>query len=344
MCVREGSSSGCGWCFAVLSGRFWEVAAKKQCPNSHHHIYPTTNAPPQVYFGLPTPAQRLAILRVHTRRWAAPPPEDLLQQVAARAEGFAGADLQALCTAAVMAAVRRSSPLLLEQVEKEAAAAPRAAGAVALQHSQRQLQQQEQQAARRHAMLDGITVQPCDWREALAGAPPPCSRRHGMAALEAEAAAPLQQYALPLLEQPLGQLLAALDAADLPLPPPAAEAAKMAAAAASADISRAKPGAEDNDRQQQETLEAVLLKHAALLPPSGQPTAAPGGSAGGAAQGCGQQAATTTADEEEQLLRIGRSYPPCRLLLWGEGEQGQEAAAGALLKLLDGELGLFGSG
>lgn len=41
-------------------------------------------------------------------------------------------------------------------------------------------------------------------------------------------------------------------------------------------------------------------------------------------------------NEEQQLQRLGRSYLPCRLLLWGEGEQGQEAAAGALLKLLDG--------
>ena len=35
----------------------------------------------QVYFGLPTPAQRLAILRVHTQRWGRPPPPELLQQV-----------------------------------------------------------------------------------------------------------------------------------------------------------------------------------------------------------------------------------------------------------------------
>lgn len=35
----------------------------------------------QVYFGLPGPEQRLAILRVHTRKWPVQPPPELLQQV-----------------------------------------------------------------------------------------------------------------------------------------------------------------------------------------------------------------------------------------------------------------------
>ena len=38
----------------------------------------------QVYFGLPTPVQRLAILCVHTQRWGRPPPPKLLQQVRGR--------------------------------------------------------------------------------------------------------------------------------------------------------------------------------------------------------------------------------------------------------------------
>lgn len=40
----------------------------------------------------------------------------MLQAVAAATEGFAGADLQALCAGAVMAAVRRTAPQLLEPV------------------------------------------------------------------------------------------------------------------------------------------------------------------------------------------------------------------------------------
>lgn len=307
-----------------------------------------------MYFGLPTPEQRLAILRVHTGRWARPPPEPLLRQVAARAEGFAGADLQALCTAAVMAAVRRCSPLLLEQAEREAGAVAATVGQAppplmppqARQAQQQQPQQQDEQerAALRQEVLDAIEVQPCDWREALAAAPPPCSRRHGMAALAAEAATPLQQHALPLLARPLAQLLTALHAADLPVPPPAAEAASAATAAAAARAGGGEREAERHDGQLQAALEPLLLRHGALLPPPSQP-AANGSDGGGWGAGPAVEAgkpsaaaAAAAADEEDEPRRLGRSYPPCRLLLWGEGEQGQEAAAGALLKLLDGEL------
>jgi len=44
------------------------------------------------------------------------PSDALLHRVAASTEGFAGADLQALCTAAVMAAVARAAPSLVDQL------------------------------------------------------------------------------------------------------------------------------------------------------------------------------------------------------------------------------------
>ncbi len=44
------------------------------------------------------------------------PSGTLLHRVAASTEGFAGADLQALCTAAVMAAISRAAPTLVEQL------------------------------------------------------------------------------------------------------------------------------------------------------------------------------------------------------------------------------------
>ena len=53
---------------------------------------------------------------VRCGRWQAAPSEALLQGIAARTEGFAGADLQALCTAAVMAAVSRAAPTLVDQL------------------------------------------------------------------------------------------------------------------------------------------------------------------------------------------------------------------------------------
>ncbi|KAL3131264.1 hypothetical protein ABBQ38_000561 [Trebouxia sp. C0009 RCD-2024] len=49
-------------------------------------------------------------------RWQTAPTDALLQRIAASTEGFAGADLQALCTAAVMAAVTRSAPHLVDQL------------------------------------------------------------------------------------------------------------------------------------------------------------------------------------------------------------------------------------
>lgn len=49
-------------------------------------------------------------------RWQAAPADALLQHIAASTEGFAGADLQALCTAAVMAAVSRRCPHLVDQL------------------------------------------------------------------------------------------------------------------------------------------------------------------------------------------------------------------------------------
>ena len=58
------------------------------------------------------------------RRWKDPPPDELLHSVAASTAGFAGADLAALCAAAVHAAVRRAAPALLEQLDRRIAAAP----------------------------------------------------------------------------------------------------------------------------------------------------------------------------------------------------------------------------
>ncbi len=58
------------------------------------------------------------------RRWKDPPPAELLHSVAASTAGFAGADLAALCSAAVHAAVRRTAPALLEQLDRRVAALP----------------------------------------------------------------------------------------------------------------------------------------------------------------------------------------------------------------------------
>ena len=122
---------------------------------------------------------------------------------------------------------------------------------------------------------------------------------------------------------------------------------KLAAAGGSAPllgyagIAASVAAAAQGSEQQQaaiEALEAVLLQHGALLAPAGGPASAAAASVPAHAIPQDQDSGEG-GNEEQQLERLGRTYPPCRLLLWGEGEQGQEAAAGAVLKLLEGGYG-----
>eukprot|EP00850_Spirogloea_muscicola_P023126 SM000331S12522 [mRNA] locus=s331:72955:81881:- [translate_table: standard] len=73
----------------------------------------------EIYFPLPSSKDRAAILGVHTRSWHPRPSKVLLAGVGQLTPGFAGADLQALCVQAAMAALRRSCSLshLLLQAE-----------------------------------------------------------------------------------------------------------------------------------------------------------------------------------------------------------------------------------
>lgn len=63
----------------------------------------------ELRFDLPDRAGRLQILQIHARRWPAAqrPPGTVLEDVAGRTAGFAGADLQLLCTEAALSALRR---------------------------------------------------------------------------------------------------------------------------------------------------------------------------------------------------------------------------------------------
>ncbi|KAJ6417405.1 hypothetical protein OIU84_003176 [Salix udensis] len=65
----------------------------------------------EIYFPLPSAGDRAAILSLHTRRWPKPVTGSLLKWIARRTVGFAGADLQALCTQAAIIALKRNFPL-----------------------------------------------------------------------------------------------------------------------------------------------------------------------------------------------------------------------------------------
>ena len=67
----------------------------------------------ELHFSLPGPAARREILRLHTREWRPTPAERTIAAVGARTEGAAGADLRALCSAALLSALRRRVPRLL---------------------------------------------------------------------------------------------------------------------------------------------------------------------------------------------------------------------------------------
>lgn len=65
----------------------------------------------EIYFPLPSTADRAAILHLHTKTWVPAPSQEILSIVAKATPGFAGADLQALCVEAAMTALRRVVPL-----------------------------------------------------------------------------------------------------------------------------------------------------------------------------------------------------------------------------------------
>ena len=138
----------------------------------------------EIYFPLPSVKDRSAILSLETKNWPKPLSGSLLSWVAKQTAGFAGADLQALCTQAVMIALKRNFPLpeVLLSAEKGC-------------------------ANRRKPPLPLFSVLETDWLSALASASPPCSKREaGMAANEV-ITAPLPTHLIPCLLLPLCYLL-----------------------------------------------------------------------------------------------------------------------------------------
>ncbi|XAR68307.1 hypothetical protein NMG60_11003390 [Bertholletia excelsa] len=141
----------------------------------------------EIYFPLPTVEDRAAILSLHTQRWPKPITGPVLDWIARKAVGFAGADLQALCTQAAIIALRRNCPFqeVLSAAEKKAPGDKR-------------------------PPLPTVTVEERDWLEALLRAPPPCSQREAGMAANDVVSTPLRSHLSPCLLQPLSQLLVAL--------------------------------------------------------------------------------------------------------------------------------------
>ncbi|KAL5564308.1 hypothetical protein UlMin_027472 [Ulmus minor] len=141
----------------------------------------------EIYFPLPSVKDRAAILSLHTERWPKPVSGSLLQWIARKTTGFAGADLQALCTQAAITGLKRNFPL---QEILSAAAAKASSG--------------------KHLPLPKFTVEEKDWLEALSLSPPPCSRREAGIAANEIVSSPLPIHLSPCLLQPLSNLLVSL--------------------------------------------------------------------------------------------------------------------------------------
>ena len=256
----------------------------------------------ELLFPLPPPRARAAILKLATRQWEEEgrPGRLLLAALAGATHGYAGADLRALCTDAVLRAVRRASPLLLKGDACEGAG-----GAST-------------------AQLARIRVRPSDWLGALATAPLPSSLR--LSAGDSTSGAPraLPHALAPLLAAPLARLMLALR----PLGAHGAHALPSVARRCGAALR----GAETE--KWSAALEAALVEAGALAPPAHDSVALLA-EAERLAESF-EQDAGLEAEEEEAAEGAGRPGHSLSLLICGCGEIGQTALASAALHALAG--------
>ncbi|KAI9002558.1 hypothetical protein DFJ74DRAFT_446097 [Hyaloraphidium curvatum] len=72
----------------------------------------------EFYFPLPSAPARRKIIDAATRSWNPPLPEDVRERLALATQGYAGADVRALCTEAALGALRGRWPQIYESGEK----------------------------------------------------------------------------------------------------------------------------------------------------------------------------------------------------------------------------------
>ncbi|KAL2488705.1 P-loop containing nucleoside triphosphate hydrolase superfamily protein [Forsythia ovata] len=143
--------------------------------------------------------------QTHSSKWPKHITGSLLKWVTRRTVGFAGADLQDLCTQAAIIALRRS--FSLQKVLH-------GAGGKASQ--------------RVSPHIPTFSVEERDWLEALSHAPPPCSRREAGIAANDVVSSPLDSHLIPCLLQQLTRLLISLYLNEhVWLPPPLSKAATL---------------------------------------------------------------------------------------------------------------------
>ncbi|CAK0741288.1 hypothetical protein CVIRNUC_001313 [Coccomyxa viridis] len=178
------------------------------------------------------------------------------------------------------------------------------------------------------SLLEGLSVRACDWRKALASAPEACARRDSLAVLSADAAQPLPAALAPALLPACASALQILQRSGVPLPAPASSAADAAAAMAI-------PAPLSADSAAQSAEADPLLAFTAAMEASGGLAAC---SRAVLSSGVDDALSGTAAAVKHTQVHVrhGDAHQACRLLVAGQGEKGQEAVGGALLKLLGG--------
>ncbi|KAK6637077.1 hypothetical protein RUM43_010751 [Polyplax serrata] len=69
----------------------------------------------ELYFPLPPLESRLEIFKIHTSNWKNKPNDNLILKLAAECSGYCGADIQSLCSQAVMQSFSRSFPQVRDE-------------------------------------------------------------------------------------------------------------------------------------------------------------------------------------------------------------------------------------
>lgn len=144
----------------------------------------------EVYFALPERPQRLQILEACTRKWDPKPRREVLERMASLTNGFAGADLQSLCTSAALARLRREFPTILDGVE------------------------QSRRVPDFESRLDRVEVGGQDFMRALQGMTSACSHRTSAGMLESAGGGAVPCYALDAVWRPLLGAVSALRGED----------------------------------------------------------------------------------------------------------------------------------
>jgi len=200
----------------------------------------------EVHFPLPEMAARKAIFAVHTQHWEHPPDESTLAFLAGATHRYAGADIRALCSAAVLCAVRERMPRGLPEP------AGRSEGEGSLQALRDSCPQLD---------LDSLAVEMKHWQEALTQVAKPCSNRSLHSALSLDAQRRLPWAWVPCLS---GALVPALEWL-AGVSPSASEAVRAVARA----------GKENSDPSGKSTVETTL-ERAGAVQTAPVPSQAPG--------------------------------------------------------------------